>query len=200
MSGNTLLLLRHGCVGWKWEGRYIGSTDLALSEEGAAQLRAVAARLREWAPVARCYCSPLLRARQTAAALSPALAAPPEILEDIREVDFGRWEGRNFLEISAGDHGLVTQWAELTPGFAFPEGEALAAFAARVERFCDRVLALKGTTLVVTHGGVVRAMLCHLLGLDAKNALAFAIAPGTLCVVKVSGGMGVLTELAAPRP
>ena len=49
-------------------------------------------RLRSWAPLSRCYCSPMLRARQTAAALSPALAAPPHILNDLREIDFGRFK------------------------------------------------------------------------------------------------------------
>lgn len=195
MTSNTLLLLRHGSIGRQWEGRYIGSTDLGLSEEGSAQLRDVAMRLRDWAPLSRCYCSPMLRTRQTAAAVSPALAAPPRIVDDLREIDFGRWEGRNFAEISAGDPELVSRWADLTPGFAFPEGESVSGFLVRVWALTDRIASEPGTTLIVTHGGVVRAMLCRLLGLDQKHALAFAISPGSLSVVRVADGMGVLTEL-----
>lgn len=199
MTRNTLLLLRHGSVGRQWEGRYIGSTDLGLSEEGSAQLRGVGARLRDWAPVGRCYCSPMPRTRQTAAALSSSLSGPPEIVDDLREVDFGRWEGKSFAEISASDPELVSRWAELAPGFAFPDGESVSGFLVRVWKFADRVAGEPGTTLVVTHGGVVRAMLCRLLGLDHKHALAFDIAPGSLCVVKVVDRIGVLTELVPAR-
>ncbi len=200
MSDSTLLLLRHGCVGWKWEGRYVGSTDLALSEEGVAQLAAVAPRLRRWAPIARCYCSPRLRARQSAAAISSVLDAPPVIADDVREVDFGLWEGKSFMEISQSDPARVEDWARLAPDFAFPGGEALADFQRRVERFTARVASERGTTLVVTHGGVVRAMLCRLLGLEPRHALAFAVAPGTLCAVKTADGLGVLAELVPVNP
>ena len=195
MTRNTLLLLRHGSVGRQWEGRYIGSTDLGLSEEGAAQLRSVGARLRDRMPIGRCYCSPMLRTRQTAAALSLVLAGPPEIVDDLREVDFGRWEGKNFSEIAESDPELVARWAELAPGFAFPDGESVSGFLVRVWKLADRIAAEPGTTLVVTHGGVVRAVLCRLLGLDQKHALAFDISPGSLSVVKVTDGIGVLTEL-----
>jgi alpha-ribazole phosphatase len=191
-----LLLLRHAQLGAEYLGRFVGSSDPGLDAIGQAQARAVSGRLARLAPN-RCYCSPMQRCRQTAAAL--AGQRPIQIDDDLREIDFGRWEGGRFEEIRARDPELVGDWAELRPDFAFPEGERLADFLGRVRAAADRLAHDEAeTVLAVTHGGVIRAMICHLLGLEPRHYVLFNVGYASLAVIDLFDGGGVLSGLQNP--
>ncbi len=141
-------------------------------------------------------CSPLQRAVQTAEILRSATGCAPEADPDLREIDFGRWEGKMFSEIRDSSPKEVEQWARLAADFAFPGGESLSDFIGRVQRAADRLAADKAeTVLAVTHGGVIKIMLCHLLGLEARRYVAFEIATASLTVVRLFEGKGVLSEM-----
>jgi len=145
-------------------------------------------------PYDRCYASPLLRCRQTLEALSPTVAV--QFDDDLREIDFGRWENRTFDEAAADDPALTEQWAAFDPELTFPGGENLGRFLLRVQSAADRLTADEAdTVLVVSHGGVIRMMLCYLLGCDPRQYLAFGIGYGALTVVDVFERRGVLTRL-----
>ena len=204
-----LLLVRHASTGEALRGRFVGRTDAPLHDDGRRQARALAERLAGRG-VDKMVCSPLCRAVETARILGSAAGLPmngrpprpaaealvPVAEPDLAEIDFGRWEGRNFEEIHASDAALVDAWARFAPEFAFPEGESLAGFLDRVRRVTERLTNDPAESiLVVAHGGVVRAMLCQLLGLPARCYLAFDIRPACLCVVRVSDGIGVLEEM-----
>lgn len=189
-----LLLARHGETGDQYVGRYIGATDLPLSANGRAQAR----RLRELLPVGigRCLCSPMLRARQTAELALGGAACQIEILDPLREVDFGRWEGLSFAEIAAQDEGLVADWQRDALAFQFPGGEHTASFWRRVQAVIEVITKLpEEEVLVVCHGGVIRAMICALLGLSFEHYLLFAVQPAALTVFDVDGQRGVLLGL-----
>jgi broad specificity phosphatase PhoE len=206
-----LLLARHAAVGPEAAGRYLGRTDLPLGPAADAQIRDLAARLAPFRP-ARCLASPLRRAADTAARLAPPLGLTVETDRDLREIDFGRWDGRTFDQIVASDPELVARWDAADPAFAFPEGEAMGTFLGRVARAAERLAALpEDRVLVVTHGGVVRGLLCRLLGLSIERYLAFRIDPASLAVVELAPvesrnadgtrGAGVLAALYnPPRP
>jgi alpha-ribazole phosphatase len=188
-----LLLVRHARIATTEAGRFIGSTDLPLDDLGHLQSRALAGRAAQLAPQ-RCYCSPMQRCTQTAQALAGPLAIA--IDNDLREVDFGRWENCSFAQVRASDPALVDRWATLAPDFAFPGGERLAAFLQRVRSTADRLVAEPcETVLAVTHGGVIRAMLCYLLGLDPRQYVVFHVAYASLAVIDLYDGQGVLSAL-----
>lgn len=188
-----LLLLRHGRITPARVGCLVGATDLPLDPFGRAQARAMAVRTKEWMPL-RCYSSPLARCRETALALMPEQAVGWD--EDLREIDFGQWETRTFAEMAAERPDLVEQWKAFTPDFAFPGGEKLRSFLARVRRAADRLTRDDApTVLAVTHAGVIRAMLCHLLALDPRQYVAFDVGYAALAVVRLFDGRGVLTAL-----
>ncbi len=186
---SRLLLVRHGPIGAEYQGRFVGATDPPLDEGGRPQLVALARRLEGYRPQ-RCYCSPRLRCRQTALALFTTLAERGleeglaiRFDADLREIDFGHWEQRTFAEIARDEPALVDRWAALAPDFAFPGGESLASFLDRVRRAADRLVHEEvETVLVITHGGVIRAMLCHLLGLEPHRYLDFDIGYASLTV------------------
>jgi len=186
-----LYLLRHGSTGAG--DKYIGTTDLPLSPEGAADLEGAAGLLQRQ-ELDAVFCSPLQRCRQTLDRLG--LHRRAEIVDDLREIDFGRWEGLSFAEICATDGALVDRWAQGAADFAFPEGESLRDFFARIERI--RMMLATTTArrpLLVTHGGVIRHLLCACLGIDPEKSLLFAVKPGRCTIIDLYSAGGVLAGL-----
>ncbi len=198
-SAQTLFLARHGETGPVLRGRYVGTLDPPLAGRGPWQATLLAERLTGLRPQC-CLASPLQRCRQTAAIIAEAVGCPVEVEGDLREIDFGRWEGRSFAEIEASDPDLVRLWAAGLEDFRFPEGEAVAAFNERVRDVLDRIRGrAEERILVVSHGGVIRVMLCLLLGLDPRHGFAFAVEPAGLAVVECWGERGRLVTLDNER-
>ncbi|MHB0911856.1 MAG: histidine phosphatase family protein [Armatimonadota bacterium] len=180
---DRLILVRHGETGARG---FIGRTDVPLSAEGRAQ----AERIR--LPAGRVYVSPLRRAVETAELAGLA----PELLPDLREIDFGDFEGRTFEEVSAERPELLPAWAEYDPSFAFPGGESVGDFLARVERVGERLASDPSETVIaVTHGGVIRSLICRYLGLPPKHYLLFDVKPGCAATIRLFGDRGVLAGL-----
>ncbi|MHB8910412.1 MAG: histidine phosphatase family protein [Syntrophales bacterium] len=190
-----LILIRHGDLGEGCRGRYIGRTDEPLSPTGRRQAAALAGELGRIGKGARILCSPLLRARETAAT---ALGADRtfSIDDDLREINFGRWELMSFAEIAAADPDAVAGWAALDEAFTFPGGESISAFRKRIGAAAGRIVAdPAGTVVAVTHGGVIRLLICLLLGLDYRHYLLFDVRPGSVSEIAIEGEKGVLTRL-----
>lgn len=189
-----LILVRHGDLGEGCRGRYIGRTDAPLSPEGRRQAAALAGELGRLGG-ARILCSPLLRTRDTAAIALGADGAFT-IDADLREIDFGRWESLSFAQIAAADPAATGGWAALDEDFAFPGGEGIGAFRNRIGAAAGRILAdPAGTVVAVTHGGVIRLLICLLLGLDYRHYLLFDVRPGSISEITIEGGKGVLARL-----
>ncbi len=189
MGVKELYLLRHGDTGL--HDHYIGATDVPLSEKGREQVR-YTARLLQGKGVAQILCSPLLRCRQTLELLD--IAAPCHFLDLLREIDFGRWEGKTFAEIVLGDKELVDLWVAAPGSFAFPGGEAVRAFQDRIASCKTHLETMaEESILVIAHGGVIRSLLCLYLGLDPGKYLVFDVSPGCFSSVRLFSEGGVLT-------
>jgi broad specificity phosphatase PhoE len=189
-----VILIRHGDLGEGCRGRYIGRSDVSLSEEGKRQAAALSGELGRLNG-AHLLCSPLLRTRQTAE-IALGAADVCDVDSDLREIDFGRWEGMGFSEIAASDPDAVERWAALDGDFAFPGGEGLRDFGKRIDAVAGRITADPAETVVAfTHGGVIRYLICRFLGLEDRHFLLFDIRPGSLTEIGIEGGKGVLTHL-----
>lgn len=190
-----LYLLRHGRVDTK--GRYIGSTDLPLLPEGREDLAAIAPFLRRQ-NFDTLLCSPLLRCRQSLEILN--LAVRTAICDELREVDFGEWEGLTFAEIVHRDALLVEQWAALSEDFSFPKGEGIGAFLRRIKEVRRMITEQSAERiLIISHGGVIRQLICSFLGLGPDKHLAFEIQPGLCSVIDLHTEGGVLVGLNQGR-
>ena len=188
-----LLLVRHGRIEAGHQGQFIGATDPTLDTRGESQVRSLAGRIQQLRPDV-CYCSPLQRCRQTASAVVPDVS--PHFDSRLREIDFGDWERRTFADVARDHPAQVAQWAEFAPEFMFPGGEKLADFVQRVRAAADLLCQTDAQTLLaVTHGGVIRLMLCHLLGLDLRKYVVFDVGYASLAVIDLFENGGVLTAL-----
>jgi broad specificity phosphatase PhoE len=155
---DRLVIVRHGESVWNAEGRLQGQADPPLSPKGREEARALAGAVDGALP-ARVVSSDLIRARETAALLGhPEAATDPRL----REIDVGEWEGREVAELPQD-----TSWraGAITP----PGGETWTRFQARVAGVLDELLDGGGPTLIVAHGGVVRAAVAQLTGTDARR-------------------------------
>ncbi|WP_136518350.1 histidine phosphatase family protein [Cellulomonas telluris] len=157
-----LLVVRHGPTAWNLESRYTSRTDLPLHASAAGALAPVRERLRG-AGVARVLVSPLRRARETVDLLvagTDAAALPVEVRDDLREVDFGDFEGRTKDDLRTGDlAGPFAAW--FTPQHdlvAAPGGETWASAQERARRVLGDVLADGRTALAVSHGYLLKVL------------------------------------------
>jgi probable phosphoglycerate mutase len=164
---NTVLtLVRHGRTIWHAENRYAGVSDVPLDEIGRAQAVALAgwARHQHFDVL---VCSPVPRAVATAAPVAAALGLEPEVVTDLREVDFGIAEGRTLAELRVSHPDSAEAFVADPVAHPFPGAESPAAAAERA------VGALRGvaerhrgrSVLVVAHSTLLRLALCTWLGI-----------------------------------
>ena len=188
------MLVRHSEAGH--EGvRYVGKTDAPLTHAGRRQAERLEKSIHRQAP-SRALSSPLRRCLETAEILLKNINLVLECDPELREVDFGRWEGLTFRDIAARDPRLVEQWALGEMDFCFPEGESLVDFWDRVGHVAQRLREMPcECVLAVTHAGVIRYLLCHFLGFDAQSHLRFDIRPAALTRLHFQDDNAVLTGL-----
>ncbi|MCK9175477.1 MAG: histidine phosphatase family protein [Desulforhopalus sp.] len=187
--------MRHGDTGLT--GRWVGSSDVDLSAEGAAQIASLAGRV-DVDGFERILLSPMRRCRQTLSLL--ALEREGESLDDLREIDFGRWEKRSFPEISAEEPERVRRWLEEGGTFTFPDGERLFDFHRRMAHCLEILKGSQDNIFVIAHGGVIRHLLCLLLNLSVENYLLFDVQPGRFCEIRLHSQGGVLTRFNCELP
>lgn len=191
----NVYLIRHGQVESRFEGKLVGSTDADLSPKGVEQAARLSPFLAQRSPDI-CFSSPLRRCLQTATGAVSALNIEIVQQEKLREVDFGKWEGLGFDDIVAMDPDGVDMWIRCNPDFCFPQGEAIAQFITRIETMADFLLSVPEDNIaVVTHGGVIRFMLCHLLELDFQKHSIFEVNYAGVFTLKIFDRTAVLAEI-----
>jgi 2,3-bisphosphoglycerate-dependent phosphoglycerate mutase/probable phosphoglycerate mutase len=155
-----LILVRHAETEHNVAGIVQGWSDSALSERGQRQTRALAARVATLAPNAL-FSSPLERAMIMARAIAEATGLEIVVLDDLREVNLGRWEGQSYLDIRRTDAEGTRRWRE-DPDWACPDGESHNDVLRRMTR---AFAAAAATTrpVIVTHGTAIRVAATFLL-------------------------------------
>lgn len=182
-------LVRHGETDWNVAGRLQGRRDVPLNALGRIQAGRVGRVLHQLAgpPQTLAFVSsPLVRATETMRILRTSLDLPVnDFATDIRfaEISFGQWEGQTWPELRRRDHDAVRArdrdpWTYVPPG-----GENYEHLSTRVLAALE---ALTSDAVIVTHGGVVRAMLHVLAGMPRPEAAALPVRQGAVYVV--SGG------------
>ncbi|MFC0533149.1 bifunctional RNase H/acid phosphatase [Phytohabitans kaempferiae] len=191
-----LLLVRHGATALTAQRRYSGRGDVPLSEEGLAQARATAARVKSLAPaISAVVTSPLVRCTRTAEVIATALGGTPvEVEPDLVECDFGEWEGRTFTEVRAQWPEEMDAWLGSTEE-APPGGESFRAVATRVRRVVATIH--KGypesTVVVVSHVSPLKILLRDALAAGDAFLHRLYLDPAGLSIVDMwtDGGVAV---------
>jgi len=186
---HRLILVRHGETDWNREGRLQGGQDIPLNELGRQQAAEAAGRLRELVPdfaALDFIGSPMLRARETMDILRRELvlsAGEYRVDDRLRELTFGSWEGYTWRDVRKAEREQAQLRERDKWSFVPPGGESYLMLAERVRP----VLAeLKRETVIVSHGGVARAVLALVGAVPPQKAALVEIWQGKLLVVSGS--------------
>jgi broad specificity phosphatase PhoE len=184
-----LLLARHGQSVSNAIRRFQGAQDVALSPLGMRQAEALGQAVSRRA-IAHVYVSPFERARHTAEIALAGLGLPLTVVDDLRELSLGEWEGCTVEEIRTRPGDPYARWVRDPVQCPPPGGEPLADVQARVLRAVERITAAHPNgddVLIVSHGGVISALLAHCFGLPLSSIWRIAVANCSL------------SEIAPPR-
>jgi broad specificity phosphatase PhoE len=157
-------LARHGETDWNRAGRWQGHADVPLNDAGLAQARALARRVAPLG-VEKIYTSDLMRARQTAEPIADATGLRPVVAPDLREVDVGSWSGLAREQARERHPEGYRRWLDGRTGW--DDGETYEELHVRAVGAFERICADQEgrTLLLVSHGGTIRAIASHVLGL-----------------------------------
>jgi len=204
----TLYLIRHGETMGSEVKRYKGSIDVPMSQEGIAQIKRVSAfisgklelsgtalqksylkDIHASSPMkskpgvmklSAVYCSDLSRAVHSAEIIAGAHGLKPVIIPELRERNFGVWEGLSFNEIRELYPAEFEAWATNPLKHSPVDGESTTGMYERVIKALDHIMSKHGALpqrtsgsidniAIVSHGGVNRIILCHLMGVPLEN-------------------------------
>jgi broad specificity phosphatase PhoE len=174
MPHPVVYLARHGETEWSLSGQHTGRTDIALTGNGEAQARRLGGRLHGLA-VAKVLTSPLQRAKRTCELCG--FGADAEIVPDLMEWDYGRYEGIRTAEI----HRERPGWQLFRDGC--PGGESPQEAGARADRVAAQVRAVGGDVLVFSSGHFLRVFAARWLGLEAGAGTCFVLGTASLSVL-----------------
>jgi broad specificity phosphatase PhoE len=185
-----VLLARHPQVVANAEGRFVGSGESPYTPLGERQCAELAAFIAAWKPTA-IHSSPRRRARLLAEAAGAICGTAVHVDADLAEIDFGKAEGLTYDEAKAAgvDIDLLGGPPESAP---FRDGETWRSFAARIDKAADRIEHCGSRIAVVAHGGTVRSLISHWLGLPDKAAWRFAVPNASVATLTLWDGTGTL--------
>ncbi|MGI5354934.1 bifunctional RNase H/acid phosphatase [Streptomyces sp. CA-252508] len=182
----TFVLLRHGETALTPEKRFSGSggSDPDLSPVGRRQADAVAAALAARGTVQEIVSSPLARCRQTAATVAARLGLDVHVDDELRETDFGAWEGLTFAEVRERYPDDMDAWLA-SPDAAPTGGESFAEVALRVAAARDRLTARHAgrTILLVTHVTPIKTLVRLALGAPPESLFRMELSAASVSAV-----------------
>lgn len=196
----TMYFLRHGQTAASRSNAFCGSIDPDLTAEGRemAQEFAAAYKKLKWAAV---FCSPMKRARDTGRPLCEAIGIEPQVRDGLKEINYGKWEGKSVEEVEKQFHDDYIKWLA-DPGWNPPtDGEPAVAISHRVVQVMEEITKhyADGNVLLVSHKATIRIALCSLLGIDVgRFRFRLGCPVGSVSVVEFSRH-GPLVKTLADR-
>lgn len=147
-----IIFIRHGSTLGNLQKRYIGRTDEYLCEEGINQIKS-----HVYPPSEAVICSPMKRCLQTAQIIYPDKKI--FVYDDLRECDFGDFEGKNYIELSNNPN--YNKWIESNGELPFPDGETHKCFKERCTAAFEKAVSenVYNSIAFVVHGGTIMSVL-----------------------------------------
>ncbi|MGD8583965.1 MAG: histidine phosphatase family protein [Chloroflexota bacterium] len=195
MTKTTILLIRHGQTDWNVIKRSQGHLDIPLNQVGRRQSELLAQRLSGW-PVNAVYSSDLSRASETASIIGRALGLVPFLDSDLRERHGGIFQGYTGEKLKEKYPEALQ--AFLDHGQPPPGGESNLALARRATPALERIAAAHRGEMIalVTHGGTLRVLIAHIMGLPPGRKPPFRVSQNTgLTIAEMSEHERIITLL-----
>lgn len=191
-----ILLVRHGATALNSAQMFVGQRDAELSTLGQSQVKKLSERLAT-EKIDTIYSSDLRRAMTTAQTIAAKHSLGIIKCPELREVDYGKFEGLTFEQITQlypKLAGLLSKW---DIRLKFPDGESVEELRQRVNKFLERLKNLdqEQTILITAHGGPLRLIICSLLGIDPRHWRQMHLDLASLSIVNIYSEVAVLSLL-----
>ncbi|WP_102401068.1 alpha-ribazole phosphatase [Haloimpatiens massiliensis] len=194
----NIYLVRHGETFQNARGTYYGSMNVGLNKKGVAQIEALSKFFKD-INIDKVYISDTKRAYETAKII---LREKPKSLykdERLKETSFGDFEGKTFEELSKEYPKECEMWLKDWKNFRPPGGETYMEMYERVSNFMDELKQMKyDNVLIVTHSGVIKAILCYVMEENIDLFWKFACANGDRVLIKYEYGNLYLDSIIHP--
>ncbi|MDX2258414.1 MAG: histidine phosphatase family protein [Hyphomicrobiaceae bacterium] len=183
----TLYFIRHGETDWNAESRYQGQADIPLNDRGREQARRNGEALASLLPgigSADFVASPLIRTRETMQIVRERLGLPREgyrLDPRLVELHYGDWEGRLLSEIKQTDAADIQRRRQDPYNWRPEGGESYADLTERLDTWLGEITR---DSVIASHGGVSRALRCHLLGLPREKVLELEVPQDRVLVIR----------------
>jgi alpha-ribazole phosphatase len=199
--GSMLYLMRHGAIESTAEKRFVGQIDPPLSPDGRKQAERQGRQLMD-IPFTGLWCSDLTRSRETAAIVSVNLGIKILQAPELREIDLGQWDGMAISQIRKHFPDLWQARGEDFGHFRPPGAESFADLQQRAVPFIRRIAVQSpGNTLIVTHAGVIRVLLCEVLQIPLANLFRIHLDYGGITLIQdINGKSRVMAVNLSPCP
>ncbi len=191
-----LYLVRHGLTEWNKLNKFQGSSDIALAPEGIEQANKLAKKLKHY-KIDAVYASDLDRAYMTAKHIAVPHRLEVKKIPELREIQFGKWEGLTIDEIKNIDEIDYNGWMEAPHSFEFPGEGNLANVQKRIMNGMRDIIDKHNNqnVLIVSHGGSLKILILSLLALDLSLYHKFWLGNTSLSIVDIKDGKSVLSLL-----
>ncbi len=196
-----LYLIRHGETQGADAKRYKGHIDVPLSENGVRQMERLSkyihqliAHSSQSTELNAIYCSDLSRAVKSAEIIAGQGSVRPVVIKDLKERNFGIWEGMSFDEIKGKYPDEFQAWVDNPVKFSPIDGENTIEVKDRAVGALNKIFADgKGQNIaVVSHGGINRVILCHFLGVPLENIFRIEQDFAAVNIIEIYDGFPVV--------
>ena len=195
--GVKLFLIRHGQTSWNVEGRYQGNHDIKLNAAGIKQAK-LAAKYLSRVCFSSIYCSPLARALETARIINGRRGLEIQERKQLREMNFGKWEGLKFSEINSTYHIDYQKWLK-DPYINRPTGgENFGELTKRAVPEMEDIVAENkdgSSVAVVTHGGVILSLLVYWLQIPLARWKSILQRQGAINIAVIDKGFPYISAI-----
>ncbi len=190
-----LYLVRHGETDGNVQQWYQGSTDVPLNARGIAQAKCLSQFLK---PVHfdGIYSSTLQRAKMTAEIIAKPHGLDVQAYDELREINFGVWEGHTYQEITEKWPGEIEAFYDSDGKLPAHGGESFLEVEQRITAKTKDILSHHkdgDTVLIASHGASIRCLLFGLLGLDLKRIWCFQQYNTAFNIIDYYGEKNVMT-------
>ncbi|MCT4617777.1 MAG: alpha-ribazole phosphatase [Marinisporobacter sp.] len=191
-----LIFVRHGETEHNHKGLYCGWNDLDLTEKGRVQAEEVCEKLRE-KDLDLIITSDLNRTIQTARIINECHNIKITLEENLREMNFGLWEGLSYKEIKEKYKKELNEWEKDWVYYAPPSGESVKNMCERVTSAVDKIVKQhqNKNILIVSHAGCIRAILAYLIGNGIEDYWKYKIENCGIITIEMVDDFPVLIGL-----
>ncbi len=198
MKHSRIFLIRHGDSRQDAVKRYIGQTDPALNADGIQQAQWCRRQLAS-VDFSHMYSSDLKRCRQTAHIITREDFSKVHMTTRLREIHLGAWENQPVDDIRKRFPEAYQQRGKQLDTYPPPGGESFSDLTQRIIPFFEQIAGQNdGNILIVTHAGVNRVILCHILGMPLINLFRLEIPYGSITMLVKTKSFFKLRAMTAP--